>query len=216
MKKLPGVMIRVGLILLVFGFFKSTTVETGWGAVHNIGLIEQRNSWLFFGAVIFIGGLLLKNSTSQADTPEDKVEIDKAGRATEADLVHQSKVTIKEQWGILIDHVNRFRDEFMLRFGTALGSSIVMSEVSTVSAIVALISYPAFMYLAMRKVPSKIALKRLFLYAALIAALGLVIGLMNNLQQANYESFAVAPVFLDMLATSIFVIGYFRFRAKTQ
>jgi hypothetical protein len=64
-------MIRVGLVLLVFGFFKKTTVNTGWGEIHNIGLMQIQTNLILLGAVIFIGGLILKSKKSDANQEED-------------------------------------------------------------------------------------------------------------------------------------------------
>src|SRR6185437_15968929 len=78
MEKMPGLLIRCGLIILIFGFFKNTTVDTPLGQIHNIGLMQQSQNLMLIGGFMFLGGLLLKES-SKDSSPEKTDGVKKAG-----------------------------------------------------------------------------------------------------------------------------------------
>ncbi len=58
-KGIGQILIAVGTVFLINGFTMNTTVSTGFGYVHNIGLISEQNNRIQLGGIIFIGGVIL-------------------------------------------------------------------------------------------------------------------------------------------------------------
>lgn len=60
MKTSGWILIIVSLVIGFIGFFAlSTTVDTAYGSVHNIGKMQTRQNVLLGAALLFFGGLLL-------------------------------------------------------------------------------------------------------------------------------------------------------------
>lgn len=49
----------LGLAIVFFGFLMDTTVSTGSGRVHNIGLLRAQDNAIMLGGIVLIGGLLM-------------------------------------------------------------------------------------------------------------------------------------------------------------
>lgn len=57
MKEAGGVVAGIALLLLVYALTMSTTVSTGIGEVHNIGLMERRQSLLMVAIAFLVIGI---------------------------------------------------------------------------------------------------------------------------------------------------------------
>lgn len=118
MEKIPGILIRFGLVLLVFGFFKDTTVDTPFGAVHKIGLVKESQNLMLFGAIMIIGGLVMKSSAKQRegqdDEPKESISGEDSNMAGTQISVNASQDVKKSipsvNWRALFDRLNQFRD----------------------------------------------------------------------------------------------------------
>ena len=49
MKTIFRVLLALGSVVMLFALFMDTTVETGYGRVHNIGLQSERQLFFIFG-----------------------------------------------------------------------------------------------------------------------------------------------------------------------
>lgn len=70
-----------GILLVVIAFSLDTTVGTGSGRVHNIGLQAQQTMLLILGCALFIGGLVLFSTYKIRQTKEDEETLAAARRA---------------------------------------------------------------------------------------------------------------------------------------
>ncbi len=48
----------LGLIIIISSMNADTSVESGYGRVHNIGLMQQQQNTMMIGGLIFVGGLI--------------------------------------------------------------------------------------------------------------------------------------------------------------
>jgi hypothetical protein len=62
-----SVLIVIGMILAVHGCAMDTTVSTGYGSVHNIGLMEKQNQQIYLGGVVFLAGIILCSLGSKSN-----------------------------------------------------------------------------------------------------------------------------------------------------
>jgi len=58
-KGMGSVLIALGMILVFHGCSMDTTVRTGYGSVHNVGLIKEQNQRVYLGGVLFLAGVIL-------------------------------------------------------------------------------------------------------------------------------------------------------------
>jgi hypothetical protein len=58
-KGIGSVLIALGVILVFHGCAMDTTVSTGYGSVHNVGLIEKQNQQVYLGGIAFLAGVIL-------------------------------------------------------------------------------------------------------------------------------------------------------------
>ncbi|MBW4539738.1 MAG: hypothetical protein KME43_11430 [Myxacorys chilensis ATA2-1-KO14] len=56
---LGTIVAAIGVVVAFHGFQMDTTVSSGFGSVHNIGLIQEQNKQIQLGGAIFIGGILI-------------------------------------------------------------------------------------------------------------------------------------------------------------
>lgn len=68
-----------GIVLLACAFFMDTTVDTGYGKVHNLGLLAKQSNTYLLGALALIAGIILglhskkepKKEQTEAEIEED-------------------------------------------------------------------------------------------------------------------------------------------------
>ena len=130
MKNLPGGLISAGLVMLVLGLLKKTTVETGWGTVHNIGLMQQQDNLLFIGALSLVAGLILKSGVHKSEVQKkedelaEKEEDERAEKRVEETFakVDQELQKGKDLVAQIPIKLNRYREKFFLRVGVGIGA----------------------------------------------------------------------------------------------
>lgn len=73
-KKISRFLILLGIVLIGFGFTMDTSVSSGFGRVHNVGLVAQQQNLLIIGGIAFLAGIIIfssnhkSNSTSITET----------------------------------------------------------------------------------------------------------------------------------------------------
>lgn len=217
MKKVPGILIRVGLVLLIYGFFKDTTVETSFGAVHNIGLMRQSQNLMLFGAALFIGGLVMRSSTKDEKEERDS---DEAVEKTEAEIKGDSEGVVQIQAVlsafdaklVAISHgLNSFRDRFVCRFicGFFAGILLFFMLVFLLPWLGVLMS-GVFVILAMRKLPAAVALRKVYFVAMLLSLPQFAIGLLSV-----FDSGVGAAVF-TFVPISLLFLGWLYFKRQAK
>lgn len=128
MNKLPGVMIRVGLFLLVIGILKKTTVNTAWGEIYNIGLMQQQTNLILLGAVIFIGGLILKYKKSDSCHEEDITNFQDHQKINEpVKIIGTALARARGFWDKKINEIPT--DHKMLRWTSGILSGLIICVV---------------------------------------------------------------------------------------
>jgi hypothetical protein len=95
----------VTVILIAFGI--DTTVQTGYGRVHNIGLQSQQQMLLMLGGICFLAGVILFAAAKVKETPEDQTLADQKTQASRA-AIQQKLGHISKQarffWAKRNDH----------------------------------------------------------------------------------------------------------------
>jgi hypothetical protein len=75
MKSFGVVLLVVGIVALLFGVSMDTTVETAFGAIHNIGLMSRQQTIVIFGGALGVVGAILigfgSRDTKQAGAASD-------------------------------------------------------------------------------------------------------------------------------------------------
>lgn len=234
MEKIPGILIRVGLVLLVFGFFKDTTVDTPFGAVHNIGLVKESQSLMLFGAIMLIGGLVLRSSlkNEQVTDANDKVKQEEPS-SVKVETKDSIQTEVRQEslrkvprinWSAPLDQLNKFRDQFFLRLTCGLVAGLLLtyiyglifllmglileielSFVYKVSLVVfGFFLFPLMLLLAYRKQPAALALKNLFFAAGLLGTPSLMLTLWAIFDGAYAYT-------LSIFSLPFIALGYFYF-----
>jgi len=79
------ILIAVGVLLALIAISLDTSVSTGYGRVHNIGLQSQQQMLLILGCVMFLAGVILFAVEKIKQTPEE----DARDRAVDAELARK-------------------------------------------------------------------------------------------------------------------------------
>src|SRR5687768_11825845 len=74
LKTVSWLLIWTGAVLLVYGFFMGTTVETVYGEVVNLHLASRKQTLLIVGGVLLICGVLLYGFRKLKQTAEDEAQ----------------------------------------------------------------------------------------------------------------------------------------------
>lgn len=115
MAKWPKVMVVCGAIFMLNGLFMDTTISTGLGRIHNLGLMQRSWNLVIVGGVLLIGGLLWGGSSSDRnDKNEIKEDIDlenKMGNFVEQ--FRKVRQRNKERWKSTINSIPK--DHLALR-----------------------------------------------------------------------------------------------------
>ncbi|HWI81562.1 hypothetical protein, partial [Ramlibacter sp.] len=77
-------MIAVGALLALVALNLDTSVSTGFGRVHNIGLQSQQQMLLILGCVMFLAGVILFAVEKIKQTPEEDARDRAAEEAVQA------------------------------------------------------------------------------------------------------------------------------------
>lgn len=71
MKNFGKPLVFMGVVLLLIAFNMDTSVESGYGRVHNIGLMSKQNNFMIFGSILLVAGLIISvikdNSNQSSD-----------------------------------------------------------------------------------------------------------------------------------------------------
>ena len=67
MKRIGQIVSALGAIFLLLALLMDTTVGAGGMRVHNIGLLSDRQTYLFFGVALLVAGLVLITKSKIAD-----------------------------------------------------------------------------------------------------------------------------------------------------
>jgi hypothetical protein len=119
----PGTpLIISGLIILLWASFMDTTVNTGFGAMHNVGLLQQRTHTLLLGGILLIAGLVLqgkskRNSIGRSRRAKIKRSVNGVSFRDESKIQYSKP---KEEWSNFIP-----RDCLTLRLTTGLASGML-------------------------------------------------------------------------------------------
>lgn len=218
MEKIPGILIRVGLVLLVFGFFKDTTVDTPFGAVHNIGLVKESQSLMLFGAIMLIGGLVMKSSAKQRSGEDDEsVKNGEPEKSSAVDSLNEVKnqpvaklVLPSVNWRAPLDRLNQFRDRFFLRLSAGFVAGVLLLNIFIpFFYLFDLVLFPLAVVLSMRRIPSAVALRKVYFVSTLLGLPSLALAFLG-IFSGTYDSVGFAvPFFLLMF-------GYVYFKWLAQ
>jgi hypothetical protein len=218
MNRMPGIMIRFGLILLLYGFFKNTTVDTSLGPIHNIGLMQQSQNMMIVGALLFIGGLLLKDKSkkerpepSEGDTTDLMVR-----KQTPENLepLVQIEQPVAEINNPSAERFDAFRDKFYLRLGVGFGAGLlVLDDFLFLPGAALVTTIVVFLMLSMRKIPSEMALKTTLLAAAIPTGILFIVSLLTT-----YDSWPALVSSIIGSFTPFFVLlaGYLKVKSLAK
>ena len=126
MAKWPRVMVVCGAIFMLNGLFMDTTISTGLGRIHNLGLMQRSWNLLIIGSVLLIGGLIWGGSTlgrSEEKDVQESVDL-KNQLENFSEELRKTRQKNKEQWQALIDSVPR--DHFPLRLFISLATGATL------------------------------------------------------------------------------------------
>jgi len=74
-KTISVALLAIGICIILAGVMMDTTVGSGWGRVHNIGLISDRQNLLFLGGLLFFSGIVLFAVYKLKQTPADEAKV---------------------------------------------------------------------------------------------------------------------------------------------
>lgn len=78
MKSAWKILIGLGVFLVLLSFGMDTTVSSGIGRVHNMGLQQDRQNMLILGCFMFMAGIVLYAVKKVKQTPEELAAEEKA------------------------------------------------------------------------------------------------------------------------------------------
>ena len=73
-KTISLVLIAFSVVLIYMAMTMDTTVSTGYGYVHNIGLQGGQTNMLILGGIGFIAGIILFATAKIKQTPEEALQ----------------------------------------------------------------------------------------------------------------------------------------------
>lgn len=100
MKLAWKVLIGFGIFLVLFSFGMDTTVSSGIGRIHNLGLQQDRQNLLILGCFMFLAGIVLYALKKVKQTPEEQ----EAEEIAQQSALAVTKVRV-EDWGAKADKV---------------------------------------------------------------------------------------------------------------
>lgn len=78
LKKISKILIFFGIALIVIAFVMDTSVSSGYGRVHNIGLVSQQQNLLLIGGVSFLAGIILIATNQKSGSTENESAVESA------------------------------------------------------------------------------------------------------------------------------------------
>lgn len=140
MKLAWKMLIGLGIFLVVLSFGMDTTVASGGGRFHHVGLMQERQTTLILGCFLFMAGIILyavkkvKQSSEQeaeekaaADAARDKVKQEVKAWGTE---VSQAGRDLEDIWASTWGKVRRIH---VVALGTAIiGLTLLYAPVTVV------------------------------------------------------------------------------------
>lgn len=122
----PRFMVIAGVVLMLNGLFMDTTVSTGLGQLHNIGLLQRSQNLIAVGGILLVAGLIWgQGSKSASEAPDESASNEFAKQVEEAKkIIHEAKNRNKHQWEALKGSIPR--DRLALRVVIALITGIVL------------------------------------------------------------------------------------------
>lgn len=97
-------LIAAGAILIVIALGYDTTIQTGLGRVHNIGLQNERQMLLILGCFLMLAGVILFAVAKLKQTPEEDrrdLEERKAAEAKAAQKLEQARANVAAASNVL-------------------------------------------------------------------------------------------------------------------
>lgn len=161
MAKWPRVMVVCGAILMLNGLFMDTTISTGFGRMHNLGLMQRSWNLLMIGGILLIGGLIWGSSTHGRNEEKDVQEpIDFKNQLENfGEELRKTRQKNKEQWRAFIGSVPK--DHLLLRLfiSLATGSTLfilVLSlfdfhEINFLKFMLAFVFFPAGFWVTLKR-----------------------------------------------------------------
>ena len=58
-EKIGEALVIIGIILMVFSLNMDTSVESVYGRVENIGLLNKKQNWIIISSVLFLAGIII-------------------------------------------------------------------------------------------------------------------------------------------------------------
>lgn len=213
-EKLPGVAIRVGLLLVILGFFRSTTVDTSWGAVHNIGLLEQKFSLMFLGAILFIGGLIWKSITQEKSSKS--TNSDAQGKANNElpqtkEEVSQLFEPIRSSYQRILSALNGFRDRFFVRLIVAIGMPFALIGSMSLYMYALPFFLILFLALSMRRIPSYVALRKSCFTALWFSVIGFSFFFVLGFSSGSRDILDIMT-YIGLISNALIFFGYYKFK----
>lgn len=117
-------LITFGVILIVFAMTMDTSVSTGYGRVHNIGLVSQQQNMLLVGGLAFLAGIILFATKQKPQSSEETVEPDKKFQDSvdpQIEKVDQFFRALPDQLFLILDRwITTKRDNILGRVAVVL------------------------------------------------------------------------------------------------
>jgi len=219
MEKMPTLLIRCGLIILIYGFFKNTAVDTPLGQMHNIGLMQQSQNFMLIGLLMFIGGLLLKGQSKGGGSEKpSKINESKHQEYASLGLLERASSNyrlLSRKRKSLAVQLDAFRDRFFLRLGVGFGAGVLALNIVVFFCPVALtfISCTIFSVLAMRNLPSRVAIRNVLMVTSFPS---LAILLFTIASQVLSSEASTSLVITASMPPLVLIAGYMRFRRLSK
>lgn len=119
-------LVAFGVVLVAVAVGMDTTVQTGYGRVHNIGLQGHQQLLLILGCVTFLAGVILFALVKLKQTPEEATKEEMAYKARAAEVrsvASRATENVRRATG----HVRLGKDRLLIRLAVGLSVGVLWS-----------------------------------------------------------------------------------------
>lgn len=219
LRVIATILMSLGLYVMLKSWNMSVSIDDS--GIVNFNLMNQRQNGLILGGIAFMAGIILFATYKIKRTRQDDIDEIERNKKGLADLKKQTADGVSflsKLNGTLVDEMNSFRDAFFTRLlvGIVAGICSMYFLVVAFESIFVIMPFTLiFVGLAMRKMPSNIALRKM-LFVAMVPS-GLLFSFVVVRLVAYLPNSLSNPEFFPLILPFIIVLtGYLYFKGEAK
>lgn len=229
-KTISKMLIAFSVVLIYMAITMDTTVSTGYGYVHNIGLQSDQTNMLILGGIGFIAGIILFATVKIKQTPEEalqqemkvqktKEEIDRVVESTSTGFikfVKKRSINLDNKKGRALTFLfcSIAFSSFVMFYELAYAMSDFYQETRISIGSLENMSFLGFGLYALRPINASRAMKHLYLFILILATLNILHVLFSYYDK--WETYATALISVALFWGAISSFIFWRIERKEK